>query len=153
MPSLTVETPKEIDPKSILRILLNESAISREGFSNTDSRVPAELIFAKLCKDKDVQCSVIMFVKILNCIKEKYPKAYKKIDIPKQWNGKSHIFFPEAYPSADRLLCLVKKRVQAQLIYPEIDDDRYWNLDERVWVPMDHPLVITWLETKWLEML
>lgn len=112
--------------------------------------IPAEVIFDII--SEKFNCSEQLFIQCINNIKESNIGIYNKISLPKKWKLNAHIKYPEAYPTPDKILCIVKKSIKASDIYPEIKD-RVWNENEKIWVPDSNPITVKYICDDIIEMI
>lgn len=134
----------------VVRAVMNKVNISREGTRFGTIALPASVI------REELKISEIEFVRVLNRIKTNYADIYKNMKIPPQWDGASHRFFPESYPSEEKILCEVLTPDLSPSLFYDLPSDmarRVWNIGDRVYVPIDHPETIRSLKDKKLRVI
>lgn len=134
---------------TIVNIVANSSNKSREGTKFSRTILPAKIVFDKL------NCSEIEFVRALKIVKRQFKSVYERITIPKCWDGSSHRFFPEAYESEDKIFCTVNSDDLTANMFYELPSDqiRMWKVNDKVYVPLNHPETIKCLDSKKLLMI
>lgn len=134
----------------LLRLVNNITSSSREGRSYGNVRLPAEIIF-----DQMTSCTESEFVVALKIIKKRFRSFYNRIDIPKQWDGSSRDFYPEAFKDDNKVRCKVNSNdLTANMFFKLPNDEiRAWRFGDNVYVPSDHEKTIECLANKKLLLL
>ena len=118
-------------------------------------KFPADMFFNRLRSQyKDID--EITWIKILRTLKEtpKLKFFYQCLmEVPFQYDGGSHMFFPEVYPGDGKVLVEAMVTINnPSIFYPNVVGiaDRKWEKGKRIYVPGD--VAQRFIAFKWLKM-
>lgn len=98
-------------------------------------------VFFKMLKDSEPNFDEVEWVKILHFLKstERLKVFYHVLlDIPPQFDGKSCIFYPEAYDGEGKMKVKVRQKISnPSIFYPECPgiEERSWNVGKIIYLP------------------